>query len=66
MNLKEALDLPIFDTLKSVAKAQGLETYVVGGYVRDLLLKRASKDLDFVCVGSGIALAKAVKSGPGR
>ncbi|MDN4165265.1 HD domain-containing protein [Cytophagales bacterium LB-30] len=38
----------------------GLETYLIGGYVRDLLLKRDSKDLDFVCVGSGISLAMQV------
>ena len=37
-----------------------VDSYVVGGYVRDLILKRNSKDVDFVCVGSGIALAKAV------
>ena len=65
MNLKESLDLPIFSTVKSVAEAQGLETYIVGGYVRDLLLKRPSTDLDFVCVGSGIALAGAVKAALG-
>ncbi len=33
-------------------------TYIVGGYVRDLLLKRPCKDIDIVCVGSGIELAK--------
>ena len=60
MNLKQALDLPIFETVSRVAQQQGVDTYVVGGYVRDLLLKRASKDIDFVCVGSGIELAKAV------
>lgn len=38
----------------------GLETYVIGGFVRDLLLKRPSKDIDVVCVGNGIELAKAV------
>lgn len=44
-----------------------LQTYVVGGYVRDLLLNRPSKDIDFVCVGSGIELANklAVALGPG-
>lgn len=36
------------------------ETYVIGGYVRDLLLGRQSKDIDVVCVGSGIGLAKKV------
>lgn len=60
MNLKQALDLPIFETVSKVAQRQGLDSYVVGGYVRDLLLKRDSKDIDFVCVGSGIALAKGV------
>ena len=37
-----------------------LETYIVGGYVRDLLLDRTGKDIDFVCVGSGIELAEEV------
>ena len=37
-----------------------VETYLVGGFVRDKLLGRTSKDADFVCVGDGIALAHAV------
>ncbi|MGB0840322.1 MAG: CCA tRNA nucleotidyltransferase, partial [Chitinophagales bacterium] len=36
----------------------GVPTYLVGGYVRDLLLQRPCKDIDVVCVGSGIQLAK--------
>ena len=36
------------------------ESYVIGGYVRDLYLKRPSKDIDIVTVGSGIELAKKV------
>lgn len=51
--------LPIFGVVKQVSAKLGLASYVVGGYVRDLILKRESKDIDFVCVGSGIALAKA-------
>jgi putative nucleotidyltransferase with HDIG domain len=43
-----------------VAAKEGLETYVVGGYVRDLILGRPSKDIDFTCVGSGIHLAQEV------
>ncbi len=38
----------------------GVETYLVGGFVRDKLLGRNTKDADFVCVGDGIALAHAV------
>lgn len=60
MNLSSSLTHPVFNTLSTVAGERSLETYVVGGYVRDLLLGRPSKDLDFVCVGSGIELAQAL------
>jgi putative nucleotidyltransferase with HDIG domain len=46
--------------LAETAQRMGLETYLVGGFVRDQLLKRPSKDIDVVCVGSGIALAEQV------
>jgi putative nucleotidyltransferase with HDIG domain len=49
--------------LKKVAKAAdelNVETYLVGGFVRDKLLGRLTKDADIVCVGDGIALATAV------
>lgn len=58
--MKEKLKEPIFEIVAKAAKKLGVETYVVGGYVRDLLLERPSKDIDFVCVGSGVELAKAV------
>jgi poly(A) polymerase len=61
MNFKEQLDqVDIFRRVGRIADKMGLETYVVGGYVRDLILKRPCKDIDFVCVGSGIALAENV------
>jgi len=61
MNLKEKLAAhPIFARVAQVAAKEGLETYVVGGYVRDLILGRPSKDIDFTCVGSGIHLAQEV------
>ena len=60
MNLAASLDHSIFKTIGTVADKLNLETYVVGGYVRDLILKRQSKDIDFVAVGSGIELAQAV------
>ena len=57
-NLKNKLQHEIFEKVAEAAKNLSLESYVVGGYVRDLILKRSSKDIDFVCVGSGIELAK--------
>jgi putative nucleotidyltransferase with HDIG domain len=61
MNFSEDLRaIPVFKWVSSAADRLGLETYAVGGYVRDLLLKRPCKDIDFVCVGSGIELAEAV------
>jgi len=44
------------------AKELGVPAYLVGGYVRDRLLARPSKDMDVVCVGSGIELAQMVAS----
>lgn len=58
---KPALKDPIFKTLSKVADTLGLEAYVIGGYVRDFILKRGThKDIDVVAIGSGIDLAKAV------
>jgi len=60
MNLATELTHPIFKTIGTVADELQVEAYVVGGFVRDILLKRPSKDIDFVCVGSGIQLAQQV------
>lgn len=60
MNLASSLEHPVFKTIGQVADASNLQVFVVGGYVRDILLKRPSKDIDFVCVGSGIELAQKV------
>ena len=49
---------PIFKILSGIAAEKGLEIYVIGGYVRDLILKRPSKDIDIVVLGSGIELAE--------
>ena len=49
-----------FPMISETADNLGLEAYVIGGYVRDLILRRPSKDIDIVTVGSGIELAKAV------
>ncbi|UJP63575.1 CCA tRNA nucleotidyltransferase [Mongoliitalea daihaiensis] len=61
MNYQDALQAhEIFTRVGKIADKLGLETYVVGGYVRDFIMGRACKDIDFVCVGSGIGLAEAV------
>ena len=62
MNLIKHLENPIFKIISELADNDKLETYVVGGFVRDILLNRKQDktDIDFVCVGSGIELAKAV------
>ncbi|MDR0394718.1 MAG: CCA tRNA nucleotidyltransferase [Tannerella sp.] len=54
------LSLPVFHLISDTADRLGLECYVIGGFVRDLFLRRPSKDIDIVTVGSGIGLAKAV------
>ncbi len=58
--MQEHLKHPIFNVLSRVADELQVETYVIGGFVRDIILQRPSKDIDIVCVGSGIDLAKAV------
>ena len=50
----------IFKTISETAAELGFPTYVIGGYVRDRMLSRPSKDMDIVCIGSGIQLAEAV------
>lgn len=65
-DLIHLLDKKIFHQISEVADEQGVECYVVGGYVRDLFLERPSQDIDIVTVGSGIALAKALAGRLGR
>lgn len=57
---------PIFKTVTECADALGVECYVIGGYVRDLFLKRHNDDIDIVVIGSGIALAEAIKEKLGK
>ena len=55
-----------FRLVSEAADETGVETYVIGGYVRDIFLNRPSKDIDIVVVGSGIELAKQVAAKLGR
>lgn len=60
-NYSEALHLPIFKIITQAAEELGVSAYVIGGFVRDFLLKRdTKKDIDIVAVGSGIDLALKV------
>ncbi|NNL02882.1 MAG: tRNA nucleotidyltransferase, partial [Eudoraea sp.] len=61
INYKKSLEDPIFKTIAGSATELSIDSFVIGGYVRDLLLERGkSKDIDIVAVGSGIELAKKV------
>ncbi|GIM51770.1 tRNA nucleotidyltransferase [Capnocytophaga cynodegmi] len=61
MYRKEALSNPIFSLISKVSNEISLESYVIGGFVRDYLLKKKlPKDIDIVSIGSGIALAEKV------
>ena len=53
-----ALDDGILLRIGELAEAQGIEAYVVGGYVRDRLLGNPCTDIDIVVVGDGIAFAR--------
>jgi len=60
-NFKEALSHPIFKTIQEASTLLNVETYVIGGFVRDFILKReGAKDIDIVAIGSGIKMAKKV------
>ena len=58
--MEEALELPILRIIGQVADELNLKAWVVGGFVRDLMLKRENKDIDIVTVGSGVLFAEAV------
>ena len=64
--LAKILDRDIFHLIGQVADEQGVECYVVGGYVRDIFLERPSDDIDVVVVGSGISVAEGLKKRLGR
>lgn len=57
-NLAHKLSHPVFKVVSQIATEENLETFVIGGFVRDLYLGRDSKDIDIVVVGNGMDLAK--------
>jgi poly(A) polymerase len=51
-------EILVFKKIAAAAKNIGVDSYVIGGYVRDKILGRNTKDIDVVCVGDGITLAE--------
>lgn len=58
-NYKEYLKHPVFKVASQIVTEQNLEAYVIGGFVRDLILERPSKDIDIVVIGNGMELAES-------
>lgn len=59
-DMDKKLSKKIFQNISEAADQMQQETYVIGGYVRDIFLNRPSNDIDIVTIGSGIALAEQV------
>ncbi|WP_190809344.1 CCA tRNA nucleotidyltransferase [Flagellimonas sp. S3867] len=60
---KKVIQHPIFKLIGETSEALGMDSYVIGGFVRDYFLNRGTpKDIDIVAIGSGIELAKKVAS----
>lgn len=68
MKYTKAIEAPIFQIIAEAGNKAGIPCYVIGGFVRDYLLKRGTpKDIDIVAVGSGIQLAREVAAAiPGQ
>jgi poly(A) polymerase len=64
--VKEFLKHPVFKVISDIAHKNQTEVYVIGGFVRDLILNRPSKDIDFVVIGSGIDLATKIANSLGK
>ncbi|MET6998220.1 CCA tRNA nucleotidyltransferase [Chitinophaga defluvii] len=70
---KKPIDIPctlqerkVLEKIALAAQGLGVPAYLIGGFVRDKLLERRTKDMDVVCVGDGIALAHAVAESLGE
>jgi putative nucleotidyltransferase with HDIG domain len=57
-NFAHKIQHPVFKVVSQIISEKGLEAYVIGGFVRDLLIDRPSKDIDIVVVGNGLELAE--------
>ncbi|MEJ6979573.1 HD domain-containing protein [Pedobacter sp. P351] len=57
--MKQHLQHPVFKKLGALADQTNTEVFVIGGFVRDIFLKRPSKDIDILVIGNGIKFAEA-------
>ena len=64
--MKKHVQHPIFKIITEASEELKIDAYVIGGFVRDLILERPCKDIDVVAIGSGIELAKAVAKKIGK
>lgn len=64
--INHTLEAPIFKIISECSENLQLETYLIGGYVRDLILGRPTKDIDVVTIGSGILLATSLQNELGK
>ncbi len=64
--MKKHIQHPIFKLITETANELNVDAYVIGGFVRDIILERPCKDIDVVAIGSGIDLAKAVAKKIGK
>ena len=60
MVFREAIKNSIFHEISNYCSANNIESFVVGGFVRDFFLKRPSKDIDILIIGDGINVAKQI------
>ena len=58
--MKKFLQIPVFKTVSEITAETRQPCFVIGGFVRDAMLKRPTKDIDIVVLGSGVELAKEV------
>ena len=61
-DLFKNINISIIDTISIEAELSGKEVYLVGGFVRDLILNRRNKDIDVMVVGNGIDFAKLISN----
>jgi poly(A) polymerase len=66
MNFADKLNHKIFSIASAVAEEMQIRAFVVGGFVRDLILGRRTNDIDIMCVGSGIEFAKKINESIGK